>query len=95
MLAIVEGQIFNGRSRLWSATIWHGFQRFRTMASSYLILYSGCCRDLSCTLSSIQTLPNYEEEMDEHLTKETNTGKSMWVESSDAISNKTHKEEQI
>ena len=95
MLAIVEGQIFNGRSRLWSATIWHGFQRFGTLETSYLMLYLGCCRDLSRTLSGIQTLPNYEDEMVEHLMEESDTRKSVWVESSDAISNQTHKVEQI
>ena len=95
LLAIVEGQNFNGRSVLWYDTIWHGFQIFWTLASSYLMLYSGCCQDLSRTLSGIQTLPNYEEEMDEHLTEESDTGKSVWVESSDSISNQTHKVEQI
>lgn len=52
-------------------------------------------KDLSRTLSGIQTLPNYEEEMAEQLEEESDTGKSAWVESSDAISNQTHKAEQI
>lgn len=52
-------------------------------------------KDLSRTLSGIQTLPNYEEEMAEQLEEESDTGKSAWVESSDAISNQTHKVEQI
>lgn len=52
-------------------------------------------KDLSHTLSGIQTLPNYEEEMAEQLKEESDTGKSAWVESSDAISNQTHKAEQI
>lgn len=52
-------------------------------------------KDLSRTLSGIQTLPNYEEEMAEQLKEESDTGKSAWVESSDAISNQTHKAEQI
>ena len=59
------------------------------------MLYSGCCQDLSRTLSGIQTLPNYEDEMVEHLTEESDTRKSVWVDSSDAISNQTDKAEQI
>lgn len=61
----------------------------------YQIEHNTMSEDLSRTLLDLWKLPNSEEERAKHLTEESDTRNTIWIDSSDAISIQTHKVEKI